>query len=91
MFAKAHARMERWQEEMELLSEEMRRSLEYTRWKEEWWTTQASRRDTPGCHGYAMRQASNWRRFRKSLADLWIPALRQSNLESVIASFPAVQ
>jgi hypothetical protein len=39
-WAKARARVMRWKEELLLVQEEMRRVLEYHKWKAAWWRTQ---------------------------------------------------
>ncbi|KAF9033948.1 hypothetical protein BDZ89DRAFT_947562 [Hymenopellis radicata] len=41
-WCKARARSLRWREEVELLIEEMRRVIEYRRWKATWWISRAS-------------------------------------------------
>lgn len=43
-WAKARARAERWEEEVQLVYEEMRRTIVYCRWKANWWRERA----TPG-------------------------------------------
>ncbi|KAJ7062237.1 hypothetical protein C8F01DRAFT_986513 [Mycena amicta] len=64
-WAKARARRERWDEEVELLREEMKRVLRYLRWEQEQWQARAhaaSARDdvdaetAAGLRAYAMRQ-----------------------------------
>ena len=39
---KSRARAQRWKEEIQLVEEEMRRSLEFGRWLGSWWMQQAS-------------------------------------------------
>jgi hypothetical protein len=89
-FAKAHARMERWREELELVPEEMRRSIQYTIWKAAWWKEQAERRDIPGTRSYAMREASLWLRFGRKLTDSWTPTLKRLGHEQAVLGFPEV-
>ncbi|KAG6824771.1 hypothetical protein H0H92_005865 [Tricholoma furcatifolium] len=61
---KARARADRWREEVMLLEEEMRRALEYTRWKAKWWEEQGTRRPTnseflkEGLAAYASEQTA---------------------------------
>lgn len=43
-WAKSRARAARWKEELELLEEEMRRSIEFCRWRARWWTEQIGKR-----------------------------------------------
>ena len=40
-WAKTRARAERWHEEIQLLEEEMRHSLEYCWWRSRWWGSRA--------------------------------------------------
>jgi hypothetical protein len=80
-WAKTHARANRWQEEVILLTEEMRRVVVYLDWKALWWRTQGSRRDdvradiTDGLGAYAHRQADLMHRLAESFAALWYPVL----------------
>jgi uncharacterized protein YecA (UPF0149 family) len=39
---KCRARANRWKEEVQLVEEEMRRALEFTRWLSSWWIQQAT-------------------------------------------------
>ncbi|KAK7046263.1 hypothetical protein R3P38DRAFT_2507036 [Favolaschia claudopus] len=63
-WAKTRARALRWQEEVTLLEEEMRRTLQYLQWRSDWWKQQIGRRglaDGPQLEGetsYALRQAA---------------------------------
>jgi hypothetical protein len=80
-WAKTHARANRWQEEVILLTEEMRRVVVYLDWKASWWRTQGSRRDdlradiTDGLRAYAYEQADLTHRLAESFAALWYPVL----------------
>ncbi|KAJ6566718.1 hypothetical protein B0H19DRAFT_1025332 [Mycena capillaripes] len=61
-WAKARARAMRWREEVDLLEEEMRRVLQFLRWRSQWWAKQVGRKpglDGPQLEGemvYAIRQ-----------------------------------
>ncbi|KIM72769.1 hypothetical protein PILCRDRAFT_15830 [Piloderma croceum F 1598] len=68
-WAKTHARANRWQEEVILLTEEMRRVVVYLDWKALWWRAQ------DGLRAYAHRQADLMHRLAKSFAALWYPVL----------------
>ncbi|KAF9230663.1 hypothetical protein BU15DRAFT_57022, partial [Melanogaster broomeanus] len=76
-WCKARARANRWAEEVELLSEEMRRVLAFLTWQAAWWTTQASRRtdlglvEMEGVIAYAHRQAAICLAMRRSFEALW--------------------
>jgi hypothetical protein len=80
-WAKSRARAARWTEEVELLCEEMRRTLAFLEWKAEWWRNQARRRaDAPahlrhGIEAYAMRQAALQQRIANRHAKHWLPVL----------------
>lgn len=47
---KCRARAHRWKEEIQLIEEEMRRSLEFGRWLRSWWTQQGNNRTTSTSH-----------------------------------------
>lgn len=66
-WAKAKARADRWEEEVVLLDEEMRRSLEFCKWKASWWVDQLDHRAVTlpegdpireGLEAYAHQQAA---------------------------------
>lgn len=69
-WARCQARAERYEEEVQLTLEEMRRTLEYFRWKSRWWLTlqdvRAKSKTPPdpqvehGLRAYAHRQASTY-------------------------------
>ena len=62
-WAKTKARADRWEEEVVLLDEEMRRVLVFCNWKAAWWKEQVSLRNAlprtlmEGLHAYAGEQA----------------------------------
>ncbi|KAG1718728.1 hypothetical protein EDD22DRAFT_983515 [Suillus occidentalis] len=68
-WCKARARAHRWEEEVQLLREEMRRVLSFFEWQARWWDAQGSRRQfsspafTEGAVAYAHRQAMLHRRM----------------------------
>lgn len=81
-WATTHARADRWAEEVQLLNEEMRRSVVFLQWKSDWWRGQASSRAssvTPdiarGLNGYALKQAAVYRNLAVSCAEEWKPIL----------------
>jgi hypothetical protein len=79
-WAKTKARGDRWEEEVVLLDEEMRRVLVYCRWKEIWWIEQIPRREglpanvADGLHAYAHRQADMERRICSTWTTKWAHA-----------------
>ena len=86
-WAKARARKLRWDEELQLLQEEMRRTVVYLRWKADWWRTQENRRETnakaavaAGAAAYAQKQGAMLDRLAESTAAMWMPVLRDLDL-----------
>ncbi|KAK6997432.1 CxC2 domain-containing protein [Favolaschia claudopus] len=76
-WCKAFARTRRWQEEIVLLEEEMRRTVQYGVWMEAEWENRASARavDSPelaeGLRAYAAEHAKRERRTRQKLTKDW--------------------
>lgn len=79
-WAKAKARADRWEEDVELLDEEMRRVLVFCEWKADWWMKQVPLRralDAPlaeGLHAYASEQADMERRIHLAWSKEWASA-----------------
>ncbi|KIL55654.1 hypothetical protein M378DRAFT_17763, partial [Amanita muscaria Koide BX008] len=86
-WAKTRARRDRWEEEFQLLQEEMRRTVAYLEWKASWWHSQATRRKTDdaivqqGLQAYAERQAHLMKKLASSCAERWVPTLRKQGIE----------
>jgi len=76
-WCKACARTHRWQEEVELLFEEMQRTLLFLEWHAKWWMEHTSAIATTdealseGRRAYAECQAELWRRIGGSFAHMW--------------------
>ncbi|KAJ7847056.1 hypothetical protein B0H13DRAFT_2362609 [Mycena leptocephala] len=77
-WSKAKARKERWEEEVELLREEMKRVLRFLRWRALWWEgRRGARREgvTPalraGLEAYAARQAALARQVARRFKTAW--------------------
>ncbi|KAJ7040223.1 hypothetical protein C8F04DRAFT_948763 [Mycena alexandri] len=77
-WSKAKARKERWEEEVELLREEMKRVLRFLRWRALWWEERRSSRMenvTPelraGLDAYAARQAWIAREVARKFQRTW--------------------
>ncbi|KAG5222594.1 CxC2 domain-containing protein [Salix suchowensis] len=76
-WVKARARADRWQEEVLLLEEEMRRAIAFCKWKAEYWDNAATTRCPDdidlreGIRAYAYRQAANERRRASQWKDKW--------------------
>ena len=79
-WAKARARADRWEEEVVLLDEEMRRVLVFCGWKASWWAEQPPRREglsaplAEGLQAYAAEQADMERRISLSWTAKWAVA-----------------
>lgn len=81
-WAKAQARKHRWEEEVLLIQEEMRRVVKFHEWKAGWWRTQVARRfnvDARVLHGvaaYAEKQAYLCECLARSCVRSWLPILK---------------
>ena len=79
--------MIRWQEEIQLLAEEMRRSVEFLNWKATWWTSLVGKRAVgndldAGLQAYALRQATQFHALASKFTLLWEPLLSISVLDT---------
>lgn len=85
-WAKSRARVRRWNEELLLVQEEMRRVLEFHKWKAAWWRTQGTLRTQgdatilSGVLGYAHKQAAISMRLATQCAYYWLPRLKSKNI-----------
>ena len=85
-WAKSRARAARWGEEVDLLSEEMRRTLTFLQWRADWWRCQVHcRADAPedlrdGLVAYAERQATLLENIADGHAKHWLPILRDNSI-----------
>jgi hypothetical protein len=88
-WTKAKARRDRWDEEWQLVQEEMRRVVAYLEWRASWWRQQGRRRkaskDTDegtmlGHRAYAEKQAASLLALARHSASLWIPALAKEDI-----------
>ncbi|EIW84336.1 hypothetical protein CONPUDRAFT_120104 [Coniophora puteana RWD-64-598 SS2] len=76
-WCKARARTKRWSEEVELLLEEMRRTISYFSWQASMWDKYASSQldrtdvDQEGSRAYAIRQAALRRSLAGRFVDRW--------------------
>lgn len=80
-WTKAKCRADRWEEEVILLDEEMRRVLEYCDWKADWWKNLAEGvRDVAspalevGMNAYAAQQSHQEHQIAESFAGKWAVA-----------------
>ena len=83
-WVKSKARAERWQEEVLLVTKEMRRVLCFLEWKAEWWTTQGSTvidvsaDVADGILAYSAKQAHINRALAESFRKRWSSKDRHS-------------
>jgi hypothetical protein len=77
-WSKAKVRKERWEEEVRLLREEMKRVLQFLRWRSSWWEerrgarrTGVSRELAVGLDAYAARQAALHRDIARKFKLAW--------------------
>ncbi|KAA1479641.1 hypothetical protein DENSPDRAFT_862064 [Dentipellis sp. KUC8613] len=85
-YAKSRARVRRWEEEIQLLTEEMRRVLMFFGWKSQWWASLANARPDAaadiksGLQGYAVRQSQMYVDLARAFRTQWVPVLRNLGL-----------
>lgn len=86
---KSKCRADRWEEEVILLNEEMRRVIEFCDWKAEWWMKQArdgrqveSEALADGLQAYASQQARQELRIAERFATKWLVV--RGNARSII-------
>lgn len=83
-WAKADARAKRWEEEVILLNEEMRRVLQFCSWKASWWRSRPSGRLTDnnflkeGLLAYAHEQAAREDEIASRWQAKWVAARAQA-------------
>ncbi|KIM75537.1 hypothetical protein PILCRDRAFT_78724, partial [Piloderma croceum F 1598] len=83
-WAKCQARADRWNEEVVLLNEEMRRVIEYCGWKASWWKQQASQRGdvspelAEGLLAFAEEQAAMEDSIAIRFASQWAPVHKRA-------------
>lgn len=83
-WAKSQARMQRWEEEVLIIIEEMRRVIAYCEWKASWWRARGGLRCVAGAgdvsilegvEAYAHKQAAMSETLASQCALYWLPAL----------------
>lgn len=85
-WAKSLARAERWEEEIILLREEMRRILVFLDYQGQWWRAQGTLRTehddvlSSGLRGYAEKQATLRRRLGNKFASIWLGGVSDCKL-----------
>ncbi len=78
-WCKSRARAQRWQEECELLIEEIHRVKVTFQFYEKVWKDRARKVDLSGARAYTLKQAAVWQELEKSTAEQW---------NSTLASLP---
>lgn len=91
-WSKARARMRRWNEELMIIQEEMRRAIAYHEWRAAWWRERTSLREhsdatiSSGVLGYACKQAAICTRMAERCAMYWLPHLEMKGFTPAWAS-----
>jgi hypothetical protein len=87
-WSKSQARKMRWEEEVQILQEEMRRTIVYYEWKQQWWLDQNSQARTGedtirhGISAYSQKQAYYCRCMAESFAMAWLPFLQSEGIKT---------
>ena len=85
-WTKAKARRDRWDEEWQLVQEEMRRVVAYLEWRALWWHEQGRRCEVDdegimsGLRAYADKQSATLLDLARDSARQWIPALAKEGI-----------
>lgn len=88
---KARARHRRWEEELKLVLEEMRRVIAYFEWKANWWLQQSSLRQgtgqpvteadiISGLNAYASKQSALLLCLAESCRKYWLPSVTKHKI-----------
>ncbi|SJL07092.1 uncharacterized protein ARMOST_10435 [Armillaria ostoyae] len=70
-WCKSCARAQRWQEECELLTEEIRRVKVTFQFYNNGWNDRARKVDLPGAKVYALKQAALWKELEENAGEQW--------------------
>jgi hypothetical protein len=86
-WSKSQARKMRWEEEVQIIQEEMRRTIVYYEWKQQWWLEknyqQTNSEDAiqHGITAYSQKQAHYCKCMAESFAIAWLPFLQSVGLK----------
>jgi hypothetical protein len=86
-WSKSQARKMRWEEEVQIIQEEMRRTIVYYEWKQQWWLEQDCQPTTrddiirQGIAAYSQKQAHYCRCMAESFAIAWLPFLQSEGIK----------
>jgi hypothetical protein len=84
-WSKSQARKMRWEEEVEIIQEEMRRTIVYYEWKQQWWLEQPARQMPSdsiqnGIAAYSRKQAYYCKCLAEGFAKVWLPFLQSEGI-----------
>jgi len=86
-WSKSQARKMRWEEEVQIVQEEMRRTIVYYEWKQQWWLQKTPQETTSedtiqhGISAYSQKQAHYCKCMAKSFAMAWLPFLQSEGIK----------
>ena len=86
-WSKSQARKMRWEEEVQIIQEEMRRTIVYYEWKEQWWLGQNPEQTTiedtiqHGISAYSQKQSHYCKCMARSFAMAWLPFLQSEGIK----------
>jgi hypothetical protein len=86
-WSKSQARKMRWEEEVQIIQEEMRRTIVYYEWKQQWWLKQNPQPTTGedtirhGISAYSQKQAHYCKCMAESFAMAWLPFLQSEGIK----------
>jgi hypothetical protein len=86
-WSKSQARKMRWEEEVQIIQEEMRRTIVYYEWKQQWWLKQNPQPTTSedtiqhGISAYSQKQAYYCKCMAESFARAWLPFLQSEGIK----------
>ena len=86
-WSKSQARKMRWEEEVEIIQEEMRRAIVYYEWKQQWWLERNSQPTIGedsiqvGITAYSQKQAHSCKCMAESFAMAWLPFLQENGIK----------
>ena len=76
-----------WEEEVQIIQEEMRRTIIYYEWKKQWWLKQNPQPTTSedtiqhGISAYSQKQAHYCECMAQSFAMAWLPFLQSEGIK----------
>ena len=85
-WSKSQARKMRWEEEVQILQEEMRRTIVYYEWKQKWWLDRNIQPTSDnsiqhGISAYSLKQAHYCKCMAESFAMAWLPFLQSEGIQ----------